>query len=383
MIEQKIKRDRFDELLNQLRKALQLYDSKYYAYKKFNLFFANGERINYCIPENSVAHLLGVDTNYLNSTSLLTTKSSSSIDVLRELCNEDNSYMLYKKINEGILELDKLFSKHIDKKIDIFEDNIKPIIYNMEFICKINRNKIHSQGIDYMNIDYIICSKDQQDRYLLLGIVNNGNSFAPRTSKMYETEEELVKSLKDVLFDQEMTFASGLKIFNYLDPDYRYNPIVFSPDNKKEKFNQLSYYRSIFSTNINVNQDYKYTLEQSSTQYTISKAIVEYMKQGVIIDLDELNIRFQVIPEPLKIIVNEYNNSLCSGGNMEANEKFSDLANENRTLKETISTLRYDMSTLTRENEEIKNELQIVKEENKELSSCFEEISKTLSKVRK
>lgn len=383
MLEQKIKRDAFDNILSQLREAIRYYDSRYYNSKTYSLFLANGDKINYSIPENAIAHLLGVNTNYLNSTSVLTPENTSSIGILREFCKEENSYMLYKRINEGILDIDQLFSKHIEEKINVFANNIQPIIFDMEFVCKIDRNKIHNQGMDYMNIDYLVCSKDQQGRYLVLGLVNNGDTHVARTSMIFETEEEMVQYLKDILLDQELTFATGLRITNTSELDYKYKPIYLNLTDKKEKINSLISYKKIFSANIDISQDYNFILSQHQNQYNIGKEIVELMKRGELIDLDELSMRYHVIPDTLRIIVEEYNNSLCVGGNSIANEKYSELDKEARELREKIRELREEKQKLEDDNSALMEQLTTARTENEELSSCFEEIQKTLSKVKK
>ena len=44
--------------------------------RRMNLFLGNGDKILFSIPNNSVAHLLGIDTNYLISTGLYNNQNS-------------------------------------------------------------------------------------------------------------------------------------------------------------------------------------------------------------------------------------------------------------------------------------------------------------------
>ena len=108
-----------------------------YEKRRKKLFLAsNGMYLNYSVPKNSVPHLIGINTTYLLSTDLF--RSTSSFELLEELLAKGASW-LDKNINLGIINPEILFSKHINKKIESFKDNVKCDMNNIEFVqCQIN-----------------------------------------------------------------------------------------------------------------------------------------------------------------------------------------------------------------------------------------------------
>lgn len=380
MSKEKLKLSEFEEKLQNIKDTLMFYDNKHYESKKFTYSLANGEKINYNIPENAVAHLLGVNTNYLLGTSFLRHKSNSSIDVLRELCNKENWYYLYDRYNVGTLDLNQLFSEQINKKLEIFESNIKPMLQDIEFVCRIDRNKIHQQGLDYMDIDYMICTKDEQNRYLVLGLALMGKYYTGRTSMVFDNLEEFKNKFKDVLYDQQMTFVYSFSMSDFYDYDGFHKPFSLKNDVKNSKVKGLLRYRDLFATNVDITQDYLFTAAQNDNQYSISKEITECMKSGEIIDLEDFGMRYRYLPESLKIIIDQYNDLLCNGNNLGANTKYSEVDQENRNLKNQLATEISKNVELCNENSELRKKIIEIEAEKASLLSFEEDFVKVYTK---
>ena len=380
MENKKLSMEEFNLKLQAIKDSLLFYDSRHYDSKRFGLALSNGDKINYSIPENAVAHLLGVNTNYLLGTSFLSPKSKSSIDVLRELCNTDNWYNLYGRYPEGRLDLNQLFSSNFDKKIEIFENNIKPLLQNIEFVCKINRDKIHQQGVDYMDIDYMICTKDEQDRYLVLGLTLMDKYYTGRTSMVFDNLEEFKNKFKDILYDQQMTFAYSFSMSDFYNNDSFHKPFSLKNDIKNSKVKGLLRYRDMFSTNVDVTQDYLFTAAQNDNQYTISKEITECMKSGEFIDLNYLISRYRYIPESIKIIIDQYNDLLCHGSNLDTSAKYSEVDQENRNLKNQLATEISKNVELYNENSELRKKITELEAEKASLLSFKEDFVKVYTK---
>lgn len=92
-----------------------------YEDRRFKIYLSNGQYLNFSINNNNLAHLLGVNTTYLVSTGLF--KSTNSFELLNELI--ENSNKIHKLSNEGIIDYNMLFSKHIINKVLGFIENIK------------------------------------------------------------------------------------------------------------------------------------------------------------------------------------------------------------------------------------------------------------------
>lgn len=383
MEDKKLSMEEFNSRLQSIKDALIFYDSRHYDSKRFGLALSDGDKVSYSIPENAVAHLLGVNTNYLLGTSFLTPKSKSSIDVLRELCNSDNWYNLYGRYSEKRLDLNQLLSSQFAKKVEIFDINIKPLLQNIEFVCKINRDKIHNQGKDYMDIDYIICSKDEQDRYLVLGLALMGQYYTGRTSMVFENLEEFKNKFNDILHDQQMTFAYSFSMSDFYDDGIFYKPFSLKNDVKNSKVRGLKRYRDMFSANVDITQDYLFTAAQNDNQYAISKEITECMKKGEIIDLNDFGMRYRFLPDNLKIIIDQYNDLLCHGSKLDTSVKYSEVDQENRNLKGQLSDEISKNSLLSIKNSELQDKIAKLEEEKASLLAFQEDITKVYTKYIK
>lgn len=60
---------------------------------------------------NTIAHLLGIDTEYLKSTGQFT---KDSYDILKLICND--SYRLYNMVNQGHLTYESFISDYAQEK---------------------------------------------------------------------------------------------------------------------------------------------------------------------------------------------------------------------------------------------------------------------------
>lgn len=104
-----------------------------YENRRYKLYLSNGEYLNFSIPNNTIPHLLGVNTTYLSSTNIF--KTTNSFELLKELI--ENPYKIYSLERNGIIKYDNLFSQYIIDKVNSFMENIRINIQNVEFICKV------------------------------------------------------------------------------------------------------------------------------------------------------------------------------------------------------------------------------------------------------
>ena len=112
-------------LLNRIQDNIDYFEAAQIENREYTIYLANGDKIKYSIPKKSIAHLLGVDTNYLMSANIYNSKDSYGI--LKEMCN--NEFFFWGKISNGVIDPNKVFSKHVDVKIKNFKENIKINVY--------------------------------------------------------------------------------------------------------------------------------------------------------------------------------------------------------------------------------------------------------------
>ena len=109
-----------EELFEQIKELLDYAEEKRLTNKNCFMFLANlpqGEKLEYELTKESLPHLLGINTTYLVSTSLFSSKNSyyATLEML------EDPYKVHNAAKAGIISYDKLFSKHINKKIRCFK----------------------------------------------------------------------------------------------------------------------------------------------------------------------------------------------------------------------------------------------------------------------
>ena len=81
-----VKKFELDDLINAIKEKIEYYE-RFQMYDETNyLKLANGDGIRIKVPNKSVPHLLGIDTNYLISTGLY--RETSSYEILKKMCDE-------------------------------------------------------------------------------------------------------------------------------------------------------------------------------------------------------------------------------------------------------------------------------------------------------
>ena len=386
MEQSKLSLTEFENLLDKLRKKRGFYYYKHLDEKTYTLYLANGDVINYSIPEKVIPHLLGVDTNYLSTVNVLGLKAQASAEVFDYLLNDFNTLSLQSNLNRGIIFQNQLFSDYINLKIDAFEENIVPNIYNMISIVKIDRDICHYQGKDIPGMDYFFVTRNESGQYMLLGLVKEGSRYVARTSMLYDNLEELNNEWKDVFQRQETTYCYRLTIKNYVENNYTEGHYNFSlyPNQKIEKIDGLQNLATMWNSTIAIHYDYKYSLKFSDNIYNIGKNIADCMRNGQTVSEDSLGgYSFKDIPNYLKDIIDAYNDALCSSGKKSGEVKYSEMSKDYNEQKRQLEEMKKTILDLREENEKLSSENESLTKQSKEYEEDIVGIQKILSKYEK
>lgn len=294
------------------------------------IFLSSGDVFKYSIPKSSIAHLLGINTEYLNKTSLFLGKDSYSI--LLELIN--NPYKYYQKYKEGLFEFKYVISPYIDIKIKSFYKNLEMNINNCEFVCKYQKER--SYGYGEIDMSYLVLSK-HDDKYLVLMLdeieKNNQDSlFVPKSNRMYDSKEEAYNALSSILYNQELTILNGKSVKKGYNEVRKYWIPKYDRINKIDTLNDWSKNLDCIPNTI---ADYKYlvnifdnTKNNYFHQSDALSDISELMKNKKIIDINTTNLSPEVVD-----VINAYNDSLNYEENTENEAKFSDVLNKKNDLE--------------------------------------------------
>lgn len=376
------KRYEVEELLQQIQECIDLYKKTYINNKNFTLFLGNGEQIRYYITPNNVAHLLGVNLDYLRQTKKY--RCTDNFELLQELC--ESTYQQINMITDGQIDQNQLFSPYIDKKIEGFKTNlnidIKQAINDIEFVCCYESKNSWDVTTKNQKYDYIVVKRLPNDKITLLCIVINGSKCYAMSNQLFNNLDEAKDSLKEILTHQEITFANGFHVYNtYSDSLFR---TALTTNQKIEKLNTMRYYKKMFNCNIDITSDYEYTIgllkdnksEKIENKDTID-AIIDSISNKKLIDR-------QMFQDSILIsIIDSWNDHIChnTSENNETTLSYTEAIKNLNDMKTIIEEKENKITTLENDKSNLETQVQNLSDENKSLNSEITEQKEIISKV--
>ena len=361
-----------EEIINQIKEIIDYVEAAKLEDRRTSIYLGNGNIISYSIPNNSIAHLIGIDTNYLESTGLYNTRNS--FETLKKFC--DNSYQTYCAMRDGHLNSKNIFSKQIHEKLSSFKENIKINVNETDFICEYDKEKAYYSSDIVEDCNYIIVKKYDDNKIGVLFLVKNFNYYVPMSNQIFNNIEEFKEAFKNKLINQELTLITGQTTYN-VKSDYK-KPFILSLNQRAEKLNNLKLYKKQFNCHIDVTSDFEYTLDKLTSNRernyenndTINDIITAIIGRTIINrDLYE--------DSTLLPIIDSWNDHICQNSDNSSNNnerKYTDI------LKD-LTAFKLLTESLTEEKEELQNKVIDLEEENKALKKDVEEKDATIQKI--
>ena len=383
---------KLSELFDKIDKLLQSYFGKeddYNFYEKDNfehktdlskksylMFLSNGDRIRVKIPKTSIPHLLGINTEYLKSTGLY--KGMNSYEIMLDFIKNPNE--AFQKHESGIINLDKILSPYINKKLDSLTENLNINTNCCEMICKYDRGKTYGYSADFDDMSYLILQKKNEKYYVLkLAMSEDGTCF-PMSNQVFNSYEECQEALSSYLIYQELTLLNNLFIY-YNNSTVGKFPIL--EWDRKQKLENLKKLSEDFECTPNIIADFIYSLKirddkrQGNIRTSnIIEILCDCIKNKKVFDISLTN----VDQEDILKIIETYNDSLFSEITASTDNSYSDLQNENISLKKEIERLRLENKSLSETVNYRDEELNEVKTQNNELREDINKVKGIFSK---
>lgn len=383
---------KLSELFDKIDKLLQSYFGKeddYNFYEKDNfehktdlskksylMFLSNGDRIRVKIPKTSIPHLLGINTEYLKSTGLY--KGMNSYEIMLDFIKNPNE--AFQKHESGIINLDKILSPYINKKLDSLTENLNINTNCCEMICKYDRGKTYGYSADFDDMSYLILQKKNEKYYVLkLAMSEDGTCF-PMSNQVFNSYEECKENLSSYLIYQELTLLSNLWVY-YNNSTVGKFPIL--EWNRKQKLEKLKKLSEDFECTPNIIADFIYSLKIRDNKRqgnirtsNIIEILCDCIKNKKVFDISLTN----VDQEDILKIIETYNDSLFSEITASTDNSYSDLQNENISLKKEIERLRLENKSLSETVNYRDEELNEVKTQNNELREDINKVKGIFSK---
>ena len=371
-------RTELEKLLNGISKIIITLEREYLFNKSTKIYLGNGESIDFTINRQNLAHLLGVDTNYLKSLSIF--RETGSYELLKKMCDE--SYKIHDLHSKGIISYDKLFSKNIIEKLSGFWKNININCNETEFICKYDASRSYKSNESNEKFDYIIV-KNIDGKYYMLCLVKNAvtGDYVPMSNRYFENLDEAQDQLSLFLVNQEITFMNSSRL-----DGYRQN--ILNDKLKLEKVQNLDHYRRMYRCSIDLTGDYTFIFKRvishknnaSENYVSTNDNIIASIKDGKLIDSSSIQDR------NLVQISEAFNDFICSknieGKSEEIGNSYSKLIKELEEAKKILLENKELIESLTEKNKELEEENEYLKNEKVEFISAFEDISNLLNKTK-
>lgn len=365
-----LNRTELEKLLNGI--ATIIYNlEKYYTFNKSTkIYLSNGESIYFNITKSSLAHLLGINTNYLASTSIF--REKNSYELLKKMC--DSSYKIHDLHTKGIINYNELFSKNIYEKLNGFFKNININCEETELVCKYDPSRNYKLNELNEKFDYLIV-KNVNGKYYMLCLIKDKltGQYLPMSNRYFENFEEAQDQLSTLLPNQEVTIMNSAKCDNCKQH--------FLDDKQKlEKAKNLEDYRRMYGCSIDLTGDYKFILNgaiihknnASENYYLVKDMLLSHIRDGKIIDTSLIQDR------NLTQISEAFNDFICSknisGKSDDIDKSYSEMKQELTDLKNMLEKSKELLESLNKRNTELMGE-------NEELKQKNDNLNETVSKV--
>lgn len=368
---------KFEYLMELIANNVETYNRNSRYKDKFSLTFANGDNIKIYVPNSSVPHLLGVNTNYLMSSGLY--REKSSYELLNKMC--EDRYRLYRYINDNIIDEKQLFSEHIEKKNSAFVQNLKINIFNMIFACPYDSSRSYTTGKETYKFDYILVNKPayEEKGIFMLGLaanidkVNKSKIYVPMSNQYFESIEEAEERFGLIFNNQKLTIPTMLTSTSTNNT----SKFFLHGDQKLAKARETQQIADKCFAILDVSEDYRWLLKKyydsmnsgGYVQKDYATIITNCITTGKIITPQMFDLQsFAGVNEFLLGIINAHNDFISHDSTVAINDPsvptYTDLKKEVEELTTTrdalISANKELVSTndiLAKENEGLKKEV--------------------------
>ena len=359
------KRCEFEEIVNRISEGVNYYDKVFPKDNRYILYLANGDRICYTFDENKIAHLLGLNLDYLVESSIY--RRTTTKDLLDKFL--ENSYSIYNKLNT-YGSINTLLSNYVEDKIAVFREQLKnPYPDNIYFVCKYDRTITYtSSEIDVYTADYYIARKLENDDIILLGLVKNKNNniYSVQTSRVIKKDSNQMEELTKFLQGQEITYVNSLEIENYqtmYKKDYH-----LSIEEKKEVIKNMIDISNCTNSKPNTIKNHLFDIicvsnskSKLFNQKLILSQLIDSIDKKNIYDLSESNIDSEIlesIDSEIKTLIKKWNDLVCNSNftNYEVKHSYTELQDEKDELEKQNKTYEERIKEIEEENKKLREE---------------------------
>lgn len=344
----------YNEIIEKISECFDEYNIKRFDNNRFSLSLANGDYITIRIPKNMVAHLLGINVDYLRSTGSVK-MNLSAYDSLGKFL--ENSFQIGQNITHDIIKKETLFSKYINEKLEAFSYNINIRTDDIYCIVKYDREKTYKlEEVAEISDYYIVRKNPRNQKLYVLGLVKSeyaNNVYVPSTSRMYNDFSKFTDFMSRIAQKQEITYPYVMKVDNQ-EKKYQ-SSFILKTDDKKDLLDNTLNRAKKYGSTAAVGKDFSFTLAKSIIQNTnanniisILKLLSENIKNGNILEQNEIDNLYGDIELPREVLelIGICNDVVLSKNASDGSAalSYSNLNDENISLKNEVQMLKEEVS---------------------------------------
>ena len=386
---------KFEYLMELIANNVETYNRNSRYKDKFSLTFANGDNIKIYVPNSSVPHLLGINTNYLMSSGLY--REKSSYELLNKMC--EDRYRLYRYINDNIIDEKQLFSEHIEKKNSAFVQNLKINIFNMIFACPYDSSRSYTTGKETYKFDYILVNKPayEEKGIFMLGLAANIDKFdkskiyVPMSNQYFESIEEAEERFGLIFNNQKLTIPTMLTSTSTNNT----SKFFLHGDQKLAKARETQQIADKCFATLDVSEDYRWLLKKyydsmnsgGYVQKDYATIITNCITTGKIITPQMFDLQsFAGVNEFLLGIINAHNDFISHDSTVAINDPtvptYTDLKKKVEELTTTRDALISANKELVSTNDILAKEKEGLKKEVSNNEATINDAIKVLTKTK-
>ncbi len=194
--------DDFYLLIDSLKQNLETYKKNNLHIRNFCIKLSNGHEIYFNLHKSTIAHLLGIDVDYLYSLGKF--KQDKAYDLLEYIIYNPDSLLEMSK--KGLLNFGLLFSDNVFEKNMIFDKLFTLDLNNVYFYSPLVTTKELPSNINYEEgkalIAYKIEGENNEEEYRIITLSKKTHGkYRSISSHRYYDDKELF--MKDLLFFTE------------------------------------------------------------------------------------------------------------------------------------------------------------------------------------
>ncbi len=368
---------------DKMKELLELYKRKYQD-NEYTYNLANSDTVRVTIPENSVAHLLGVSIDELKNFGVV--KSNVDAGKALETFLDNGAYQLFN--NKDLLS--KVFSKDFEKKLSGFDYNAYLRIDDIYCIIKYNSERTY-QNEEHADIcDYFIVRRDV-NTYYVLGVIKQNGKYRPVTSRVYDDFSEFDKFMTRIGKNQDFTYPYQYKVENDVT-GFAIQPIKLRLSDKKELLDKVMNISRRYGGVASVASDYSAFMNRTSNNYQknnneheILRALISSIYGNEVLPNDRIQDSIgedSILADDIRELVDAWNDSIVSRSNDGAainmysamETKFFEYKEKNEILSAELNTAQEKNALLEAENAALIAERDSSNAKVKVLTDAFETV---------